>query len=326
MPLPIAIYFAGLVLGIFLIPLASGVAVANLVAVSEKRRLRQSVLGFLVVAFSTSLPELLVAINAIIIGNMAVSLGDILGSNITNISLIVGLSLIVASLRNPRRPVTLEPRACREFVTGLMLLSTTLLALLYIQYIGRIIGILLLAVFIIYSYILIRRRRIDGEEKPTDPMDVRIRKELSLFILGLAGVIISARITLESAIEIATSFQIPASIIGATLIAFGTSLPELAVDIRAAYRGYLNLALGDIVGSCFLNSTLILGLLLTFTPFGVNIIVLSDLILFSVVSNLLLWYFIDTQRLDRNAGLVLLVLYIINVLSLLGILHLKANQ
>jgi len=277
MALPMAVYFAGLIVGVFLIPLASRVAVANLVAISEKRRLRQSVLGFLVVAFSTSLPELLVAINAIIIGNMAVSLGDILGSNITNVSLIIGLSLIVGTLKNPHRAVALEPRAIREFITGLMLLSTTLLTLLYIQYIGRIIGIVLLGIFLTYSYILIRRRGIDGEKKPTDPaLDTRIRKEVSLTTLGLIGVIISARITLESAIEIATFFQIPASIIGATLVALGTSLPELSVDIRAAYRGYLNLALGDIVGSCFLNSTLILGLLLAL--YTINILTLLGIL------------------------------------------------
>jgi len=322
---PISLYFLGLIVGVIIIPLASRMTIANLVAVSEKRRLRQSVLGFIVVAFSTSLPELFVAINAIMIGQMSVSLGDILGSNTTNVCLIIGLGLIVRSLANSRRPMTLEQRESREFITGLMLLSTTLLMLLYIQYIGRIIGILLLGVFVAYSYVLIRRRRRDGEEKMIDPRDAKIRKEVFLTILGLAGVLLGARLAIDSAIEIATFFQIPPSIIGATLIAFGTSLPELSVDIRAAYRGYLNLALGDIIGSCFMNSTLILGLLLTFTPFGVNILVLSDLILFSVVSNLLLWYFIDTGRLGERAGLILLSLYFLNILTLLGILQLQAN-
>jgi len=266
-----------------------------------------------------------VAINAITIGLMSVSLGDILGSNIVNVSFIMGLSLIAVSLRNSRRPTPLEPRERRESITGLMLVSTTLLSLLYIQYIGRIIGILLLGIFVAYSYVLLRRRRSDGGDAFADPKDASIRREMYLTILGLAGVIISARITLDSAIEIATFFEIPPSIIGATLIAFGTSLPELAVNIRAAYRGYLDLGLGNIIGSCFLNSTLILGLLLTFTPFGVNILVLSDLILFSLLSNIILWYFIDTERLGRNAGLVLLGLYIVNVLTLLGILQLRVN-
>src|SRR4030066_2134921 len=90
--------FLLLAIGVALLGGASGVAISNLVAISEKRRLRKSVLSFLLVAFSTSLPELLVAINAITLGNMAVSLGDILGSNITNIALVIGLCLVVVSI------------------------------------------------------------------------------------------------------------------------------------------------------------------------------------------------------------------------------------
>jgi len=142
--------------------------------------------------------------------------------------------------------------------------------------------------------------------------------------VGLVGVILSARLTLESAISIASFFEIPASIIGATLIAFGTSLPELAVNIRAASSGYLKLSLGNVIGSNFLNSTLILGILLIFTPPGIDFLVLSDLILFSVTSNLFLWYFIDTQRLNREAGIVLVSLYLINTLTLLGILRIRS--
>lgn len=325
MTLPLAVYFVGLVGGILVIALASTVSVTNIITISEKRRLSKSVLGFLLVAFSTSLPELFVAVNAIIIGNMSVSLGDLLGSNITNICLIIGLSLVVGTTFNHKRDVTIRESESKEFITGLMLLSITLLSLLYIQYISQLIGVLLLGIFVSYSYILIRRRKIVEEEISPSPTGGSIKKQVYLIILGLAGVIISAKIVLESAIQIATFFDIPASVIGATVVALGTSLPELAVDTRAAYRGYLNLAMGDIVGSCFLNSTLILGILLVFTPFQVNVLVLSDLILFSVVSNLLLWYAIDTGRLKTNFGLLLLVLYAVNVLSLLGIIQLRPN-
>jgi cation:H+ antiporter len=128
MALPVALYFGGLVAGVIIIPIASQIAVSNLDKISEKRRLRQSVLGFLVVAMSTSLPELIVAINAIIIGQMSVSLGDIMGSNIVNVALIMGLSLITMSLA--KKPVELDARENKEFATGLMLVSVTLLGLL----------------------------------------------------------------------------------------------------------------------------------------------------------------------------------------------------
>jgi len=312
-----------LAIGLVLLGGSSGVVISNLIAVSEKRRLRKSVLSFLLVAFSTSLPELFVAINAIAVGNMPVSLGDILGSNITNIALVLGVCFIVMTLNHSgKKEIAIGEKDMKQFTNGLILLSGTLLVLLYLQYMSRVIGVLLLGVFFIYSFKLFRKRKIDGDEGNRNT-DGRIRKELVLIAVGIIGVVIGSRFAVESAIDVATYLGVPVSIIGATLVALGTSLPEFAVDVRAAYTGHLEICIGDIVGSCFLNSTLILGLLLVFTPFTVNLAVLSDLLLFSVVSNLVLWYFLDNRKTGYREGLILLSLYIINVLSILGILVLR---
>ena len=302
---------------------SSGVVVSNLVAVSEKRRLRKSVLSFLLVAFSTSLPELSVAMNAIAVGNMPVSLGDILGSNITNIALILGVCFIISTLNHSRKKDTaIGEKDMKQFTNGLILLSGTLIVLLYLQYMSRVIGILLLGVFFFYSANLFQKRKEDGNDGNRNT-NRGIRNELILIAVGITGVIIGSRFTVESAIDVATYLGMPASVIGATVVAFGTSLPEFAVDARAAYSGHLEICIGDIVGSCFLNSTLILGLLLTFTPFTLNLAVLSDLLLFGVVSNLVLWYFLDNRKTGYREGVILLLLYMINLLSILGILVLR---
>jgi len=312
-----------LAIGLALLGGSSGLVISNLVAVSEKRRLRKSVLSFLLVAFSTSLPELSVATNAIIVGNMPVSLGDILGSNITNVALILGVCFIVAALNHSRKKeMAIGEKDMKQFTNGLILLSGTLLVLLYIQHMSRVIGILLLGVFFVYSFKLFRKRKID-ENEGINYMDGRIRKELVLIAAGIIGVLIGSRFTVESAIDMAIYLRVPVSIIGATLVALGTSLPELAVDVRAAYTGHLEICLGDIVGSCFLNSTLILGLLLTFTPLTINLVVLSDLVLFSVVSNLVLWYFLDNRKMGYQEGTILILLYVVDLLSILGILVLR---
>ena len=314
-----------LAIGLVLLGGSSGVVVSNLVAVAEKRRLRKSVLSFLLVAFSTSLPELSIAINAIVIENMSISLGDILGSNITNIALVLGVCFVVATLNHPRKKgIMIGKKDMKQFTNGLILLSGTLLTLLYLQYISTFIGILLLGVFFIYSFKLFQKRKKDGDEGNNNA-DRRIRKELMLIAVGIAGVIIGSRFTVDSAIDIATSLGISASIIGATLVAFGTTLPEFAVDVKAAYDGHLEICIGDIVGSCFMNSTLVLGLLLIFTPFTVNLAVLSDLLLFSVVSNLVLWYLLDNQKVGYRAGVILLLLYMVNLLSILEILVLRVT-
>lgn len=312
-----------LIIGLVLLGGSSGVVISNLIAVSEKRRLRKSVLSFLLVAFSTSLPELFVAMNAIVVGSMSVSLGDILGSNITNIALVLGVCFIVTTLNHSRKKaMAIAEKDMKQFTNGLILLSGTLLVLLYLQYMSRVIGILLLGVFFVYSFKLFRKRKEDGDVGNRNT-DGGIRKELVLMAVGIIGVIIGSRFTVESAIDVATYLGVPASIIGATLVAFGTSLPEFVVDVRAAYSGHLEICIGDIVGSCFLNSTLILGLLLTFTPFKVNLAVLSDLLLFSVASNLVLWYFLDNRKTGYREGVILLLLYMINLLSILGILVLR---
>jgi cation:H+ antiporter len=313
-----------LAIGLVLLGVSSGVVVTNLVAITEKRRLRKSVVSFILLAFSTSLPELFVAINAIAVGNMTVSLGDILGSNIANVALILGVCFLVFSLKNSGKKIAMGEKDMKQFTNGLILLSATLLALLYLQYLSRYIGIMLLCVFFVYSFKLFQKRREDGDDGNGSAYG-KIRKELALIAIAIAGVIIGARFTVESSIDIAIYFGVPATIIGATLVAFGTSLPELTVDVRAAVKGHLDIVIGDIVGSCFLNTTLILGLLLTFTPFEgtVNVAVLSDLLLFSVVSNLVLWYFLDNKKTGYQEGVILFSLYMVNLLSILEILVLR---
>ena len=314
-----------LAIGLVLLGVSSGVVVSNLVAITEKRRLRKSVVSFILVAISTSLPELFIAINAIVVGNMTVSLGDILGSNIANVALILGVSFLIFSLRNSgKKKMAMGEKDMKQFTNGLILLSATLLGLLYLQYLGRYIGIMLLCVFFVYSFKLFQKRREDGDDG-NGSVYGKIRKELALVAIAIAGVIIGARFTVESSIDMAIYFGVPATIIGATLVAFGTSLPELAVSVRAAIVGHLDIVIGDIVGSCFLNSTLILGLLLTFTPSAsaVNITVLSDLLLFSVVSNLVLWYFLDNKKTGYQEGVILFALYVVNLLSILEILVLR---
>jgi cation:H+ antiporter len=208
-----------------------------------------------------------------------------------------------------------------------MLVTITLLTLLYLQYIGFITGLLLLTLFVIYTYRLFKKRKEEEdkyiEESENLTISKSIRKELFLTIVGVIGVIVGARFTVGSAVNIATFFGVPGSIIGATLVAFGTSLPELAVDIRAASKGFMEVVMGDIVGSCFINSTLVLGILLIFTPFQANILVLSDLVLFSGVSNIILSYLMEGDYMGRRGGLVLIIIYCVNLLSLLELLTLR---
>jgi cation:H+ antiporter len=128
-------------------------------------------------------------------------------------------------------------------------------------------------------------------------------------LVGIIGVVVSAYFLVESASSLAVLFGVPSLVIGATIVAFGTSVPELATSIEATRQGHLELAFGNVVGSGFVNLTCILGVSLVSTPFTVNMIAFHDLAIFSLIANVILWYFMSSGRINRRQGLVLIFLY-----------------
>ena len=137
----------------------------------------------------------------------------------------------------------------------------------------------------------------------------RLRKYAYLAVFGVIGVVVTAYFIVESASFIAVTIGVPIIIIGATVIAFGTSVPELATSVDAVRKGHLDLALGNIVGSCFINITCILGVTLLASPFRTNLSAFSDLAIISLITNILLWYFLSSEKIGWREGAVLLSLY-----------------
>jgi len=158
----------------------------------------------------------------------------------------------------------------------------------------------------------------------------RLRLNVALTFLGVVGVIISAYFIVESAVTIAEFAGVPRTLIGATIIAFGTSLPEFSLDVRAFLKGHSALALGDVVGSCFVNITLILGItllvpVLVGSPSTMNMLVFLDLVVFSLIANLLLWYFLSMGRLGKREGAILLFIYLLFLATSLGAIQLRVQ-
>jgi len=140
------------------------------------------------------------------------------------------------------------------------------------------------------------------------------------FVVGIIGVLVSSRFTVDSAVRIADTFSLSKSLIGATIIALGTSLPELAIDTAAVRKGNIKLALGDAVGSCMTNLTLVLGVTGLLSQSTFNITVVSSLIVFLLITNLLFWYFIETKRkLNRKEGMMFLAIYLIFLIAELSL-------
>jgi cation:H+ antiporter len=291
---------------------ASDVAINNSVKVADITGFGRTTIGFILVAFSTSLPELLVSVFAAIRQeSVGVAVGNVLGSNIVNICLILGVCFLLVTLKCPKFSC-LYPSMARQEVRslyfGLFVSSIIPLSLLYLEEASQFIGVILLTVFVVYLYQLSRIRNIK-EEGSLGPERKKLRKYALITLAGIAGVVAMSYFIVDSASYVAKSVGIPPVIIGATVIAFGTSVPELATSITATRKGHLDLALGNIVGSCFINVTCILGVTLVSSPLNVNMTAFSKLAIFSLMTNLFLWYFLSNEKLTWREGAVLLFIY-----------------
>jgi cation:H+ antiporter len=293
---------------------ASDLTITNSVKVADASGFGKTTVGFILVAFSTSLPELLVAVFAVINPeNIGVAIGNVLGSNIVNICLILGICFLLVALRSPNYASFL-PRMAKEemgsLYFGLFVASIIPLMLLYIGYASSFIGVILLAIFVFYLYQLSKVRKV-VEEVSSGGERWKLRRYTFLTFLGAAGVVLASYFIVDSASFVAEYIGIPRVIIGATVVAFGTSVPELATSINATRKGHLDMALGNIVGSCFINITLILGVSLIASPLNIDMAAFSSLAMFSLITNLFLWYFISSEKITWRESAVLLFIYFV---------------
>jgi len=304
---------------VFLV-LGSELTINNVVKLSEATKIGKTTIGFVLVGFATSLPELSVsAFAAINPENVGVSIGNVLGSNIANVGLVLGVCILVVVLRRPRFPSFLLTMAKEEMGSlqfGLFIASIIPLALLYLGYASRFIGVVLLGIFVYYMIQLSRVRR--SKEGTSPVKKVGLRRYFLFALAGIAMVIITAFFIVESSSTIATSIGVPPVVVGATIVAFGTSIPELATGISSTRKGHFNIALGNTVGSGFINMTCILGVALIASPLTVNISAFANLAMFSLIMNLFLWYFLSSEKISWREGALLLFLYAVFLLVSFG--------
>lgn len=313
---------------------ASNLAINNAVKLATITRIGKTSIGFSLIAFSTSLPELTVAFIAALSGGAALSVGNVLGSNIFNISVIIGLAAILLYIKSRRKPkglrsdgISVIPAFAKSELSsihfGLFISSVIPMILIYINTATWIVGLVLIAIFVGYMYKLSKVRMPSENGAIPQEEKGRLKRYLLFTILGALGVVISAYFLVESAVGIAQSAGIPQTVIGATIIAFGTSLPELTLDLKAFLRGHPALAFGDIIGSSFINITLILGVTLFVpalvgSPISMNMSVFQNLVIFSIITNLFFWYFLSREKISWKEGAVFLFIYGLFLATTLG--------
>jgi len=289
---------------------ASKWVIDSSIAISEYTGISQLAIGFILIAFSVSIPDFVVSVTATLIQKTPMAIGDILGSSIANICLVLGVVTLV-------RKVRVERMHTLESAELLLLISIVPAVILSKGVVGPLEGVILLVVFAMYCFFIFR------DKFSMNIKDGIKRKEwrnvIFFFIIGVILVIISAHYVVTSAAVIAVFFGISEAVIGLTLISFGTTLPELALDFTAIRRGQCALAIGDILGSTVINLTLILGTVLLLSPTG-GLALMSYTIplAFIIIANSLLFYsLVKKEGIGHREGLLFIILYIIFVMLML---------
>ncbi len=284
-------------------------------AASIARRLKVSdlVIGLTVVAFGTSTPELFVNLISSFKGNSDIAIGNVLGSNIANVFLILGVSSIIYPLAVTKGTVWKEiPFSLLAAVVLLFAANDQILDRAGASVLTRIDGLIFLCFFTIFIYYTFSiATRVEGMDEHVPPRQLGGLRSLIYIIVGLAGLIIGGKWIVDGAIALAAKLGMSESLIGLTIVAVGTSLPELATSAVAAYKKNVEIAVGNVVGSNIFNIFFVLGISAAIRPLpfqSKNNVDLAAVILSSLM--LFLFMFTGKKRsLDRWEGIVCLLLY-----------------
>ena len=271
-------------------------------------------IGLTIVAFATSAPEILVSVVAALQKEPGLAFGNAIGSNIVNIGLVLGLTALI-------RPIKLESATLRREMPALLAVSLLTVSLFLDTYLSRIDGIVMLTGLVIVMIWLARLGVRSAVNDPIKmdyeaeiPSDVSMPMAVIWLIVGFATLLVGAELLVDGAIGIAKEMRVSEVVIGITIVAFGTSLPELAVSLASAMKGEYGLAIGNIVGSNIFNLLAVIGVAATIHPSALAPSVLSLHIFVMVAFTLVLFamtYDYDGKaRLSRVEGLALLAAYI----------------
>jgi cation:H+ antiporter len=308
-------------LGLALLGLGGDLLVRGAVGLAELFRVSPLFTGLVLVGFGTSTPELVTSVSAALQGSPGIAIGNVVGSNIANILLILGMTAVIM-------PIPADPRSFRRDAPMLAVATLTCLVVVETGSVGRASGLvflLALAGYLAYTYRADKRQHDASallHEQQGRLLERGARSgwvSAALALCGLAGIIAGANFLITSSITIASALGVSDSIIGLTVVAIGTSLPELATSVAAAVKRQTDIALGNIIGSNIFNILGILGTTVLIRPIEIpeNVVSFDAWVLLGVTA-LLLYYAMSEARISRREGAIFLALYALYVILLTG--------
>ena len=290
-----------LILGFVLLIKGADFFVDGASSIAHILKIPSVVIGLTVVAMGTSAPEASVSIAAGIAGNSDISLGNIIGSNIFNLLMVIGISAVVY-------PVVSQKDIIGRDMWWNIGASAALFALILDGEISRIEGVLLLLGMTVYLIIVIRNA-LKTRIKDQADAEMSLSKSIIALVLGLAAIIAGGNMVVDNAELIAKAWGMSDTLVGLTIVAVGTSLPELVTSLTAARKGDSGIALGNAVGSCLFNIMFILGLASVLTPIHAASELVTDTGIMIAASVIMLVLALSGRKTNRKEGLLCVLLY-----------------
>ncbi len=283
------------------------------VATASRLGVSKLLIGLTLVGFGTSTPELVASLQAALAGSPGIAIGNVVGSNIANVLLILGLSAVIL-------PIAVDRRALRRDGAVLILASLAITAVVLMGILGRPAGVafvLALGGYTVATYLVERRAPTpaasiyEAEAEAVVDKPMPMAAAIGLAVLGIAGVIFGASLLIGAATELAEAVGISDAVIGLTLVAVGTSLPELVTSVLAAFRRQGEVAFGNVIGSNIFNILGIAGVTAAVTPLAVPPqIAVLDIWVMGAAALLLIVFAVTGARISRREGVVFLGFYV----------------
>jgi cation:H+ antiporter len=309
--------YLGILFGIILLSYGGDLLTKSSIDISLKFSVPKIVIGMTVVSFATSAPELIVSLNATLDGLPSFAIGNVLGSNIANFGLVLGIITIIY-------PITLKQRFYYTDFPLLMISTALFYFIIYTDnQISRTEGfILLISITVILFYLFIYQKKSISEfSEDIDNNKISITKTFMYIIFSGSLLWLGSETLIKSAVIVANKFEISERVISITMVAIGTSIPELAASIVASLKKQNDLSIGNLIGSNIFNLLVVIGVTSSIIPIGgiENSVIFNDMLWVVLFSGIILplAYFGRRNVITRKKGIILLILYLIFIIPLL---------
>ena len=307
--------FILLIIGFFFLIKGADLFVDGAASIARKFNIPSMIIGLTIVAMGTSAPEAAVSITSSLSGQNDMSVANVVGSNFFNILVVLGVSSLISKL-----PV--QKNTIKKDTPFLLIVSGLLLVFGINKYISRIEGLILLIVFVYFLYSTVKMAKSATNLDSSSDNEIAlaesdtttqtpILKTVILSVIGILGIVIGGDMVVDSATSIATLFGMSANLVGLTIVAIGTSLPEFVTSIVAIKKGETEIAIGKVIGSNIFNILLVLGLATFISPITISTLALIDIIFMLCITILLYLFMKKDYSLLKKHGIILVGIYIV---------------